>query len=251
MLDLTGKRALVTGAGQRLGRAIAEALGAAGMQVAVHYHASDAGAEATASAITAAGGRAVTLRADLTDRGAARRLVADSADALGGLDLLVSSAANFDRVRWSEVDDAAWDRALALNLTAPFELARAATPLLRASRGSMVFITCSSATAPFANHAPYVVSKGALRALMRVLALELAPEVRVNAVAPGTVLPPPTMSPDAVTRVAAQAPLARVGSAADVAEAVLYFARAPFVTGEELRVDGGRGVARVQPPGER
>lgn len=249
MIDLAGKSALVTGAGKRLGRAIAVALGGAGMRVAVHYNKSSAGALETADAIRAAGGHAETLQADLGGRDEARRLVDACTTRLGSLDLLVPSAASFERVRWDDVDDAAWNRTLALNLSAPFALAHAATPALRASRGSIVFITCSSTTTPFKNHVPYVVSKGALKQLMRVLCLELAPDVRVNAVAPGTVLPPPDMDPAVVARIAGRAPLGRVGDASDIAEAVLYLARAPFVTGHELVVDGGRNVAAVEPFG--
>ena len=246
MLDLAGKRALVTGAGQRVGRAIAVALGGAGMHVAVHYHRSQAGAEETADAVRAAGGGADTFAADLYDRAAARRLVDEVVARLGGLDLLVLSAANFERVAWDDVDDAAWDRALSLNLSAPFALAHQATPALRDSRGSIVFITCSSATTPFKNHVPYVVSKGALRQLMRVLCLELAPDVRVNAVAPGTVLPPPDMTAEQVARIARRAPLGRAGEPTDIADAVLYLAGASFVTGHELVVDGGRSVVAVE-----
>lgn len=246
MIDLVGKRALVTGAGQRVGRAIAMALGEAGMHVAVHYRGSERGAAGTADAIRAAGGRADTFQADLSDRKQARRLVDECTARLGGLDLLVPSAASFERVRWDDVDDDAWDRTLELNLAAPFALAHQATPALRASGGSIVFITCSGTTAPFKNHTPYVVSKGALRQLMRVLSLELAPEVRVNAVAPGTVLPPEDMDPATVARIVARAPLQRVGAAADIADAVLYLARADFVTGHELVVDGGRSVAAVE-----
>jgi len=239
---LGGKRALVTGGGQRVGQAIALALGRAKMRVAVHYHASRLGAEATATAIRASGGDAVLLKADLNDRNEARRLADDALTALGGLDLFVASAANFERIPYEGVDDDAFDRAMRLNVAAPFALAQRLTPALRASRGSMVFITCTSATAPFKNYLPYVVSKGAVRQLMRTLALELAPEVRVNAVAPGAVLPPDGMSPEALERLVRQIPLGHHGQATDVAQAVLYLAQASFVTGEELVVDGGRTV---------
>ncbi len=243
MISLRGQRALVTGAGRRLGRAIALELGRAGAHVAVHYHRSATGADETCREIVAAGGRAVALAADLNDRAQARALVDRSVQELGGLDLLVSSAASFERVPYGELDDDAFDRSLSLNLATAFALAHQATAALRAARGSIVFITCSSATVPFRNYLPYVVSKGALRHLMRTLALELAPEVRVNAVAPGTVLPPEEMSPGAVERLASRIPLGRTGSADDVAAAVLYLASAPFVTGHELVVDGGRTVA--------
>jgi len=245
-LDLRGKRALVTGAGRRVGRAIALALGREGMRVALHYHASRGGAEETLAAIRASSGDGVLLEADLSERDEARRLVDRAVEAQGGLDLLVASAANFDRVRIDDVDDAVWDRALDLNLSAQFALAQRAIGPLRASQGSMVFITCLSATTPFRNYLPYVVSKGALRQLMRTLSLELAPLVRVNAVAPGTVLPPESSSAESIERLARRTPLARTGSAEDVAQAVVYLARAPFVTGVELLVDGGRAVAGIE-----
>jgi pteridine reductase len=106
-----------------------------------------------------------------------------------------------------------------------------------------VFITCASTTVPMRNYLPYVVSKAATKQLMRVLSLELAPDVRVNAVAPGTVLPPDDMDPEVTQRLVGRVPLSRVGEASDVAEAVAYLASAPFVTGQELIVDGGRTVA--------
>jgi pteridine reductase len=239
-LELRGRRALVTGAGKRLGRAIALGLGRAGMHVAVHHHTSAEEAAEVCREIAALGGSGVPLAADLRDRGAARALVDDAVTALGGLDVLVANAAGYERLAFRDVDDAAWDRMLELNLTSPFVLAARAAPHLAAARGSIVFVTCTSATAPYRNHLPYVVSKGGLRHLMRALALELAPEVRVNAVAPGTVLPPPGMAADIVARVERRIPLGGVGTPEDVAEAVLFLARSPFVTGEELRVDGGR-----------
>jgi pteridine reductase len=246
LLDLRGRRALVTGAGRRLGRAIAVALGREGMQVAVHYHQSRDGALDTLAEIRQSGGGGVVLDADLSDRDAARALVDRAVDALSGLDLLIASAANFDRVAVDDVDDAVWDRALELNLASQFALAQRAAPALRANSGSIVFITCASATTPFRNYLPYVVSKGALRQLMRALSLELAPHVRVNAVAPGTVLPPEDLPAPALERLIERTPLARTGTAEDAADAVLYLARAPFVTGVELLLDGGRGVAGLE-----
>jgi pteridine reductase len=244
--SLRGKRALVTGAGQRVGQAIAIALGAEGMHVAVHYRESASGAEQTAEAVRRAGGRALTLAADLTSRDAARRLVDTAVDELGALDLVVASAASFERVPLEQVDDDAWDRSLSLNLASPFALVQQAVPALRAARGSVVFITCSSATVPMKSYLPYVVSKGALKHLMKTLALELAPEIRVNAVAPGTVLPPPSYDAEAVRRLSRAIPLGRVGQAEDIARAVVFLASSPFVTGHELAVDGGRSVARSE-----
>jgi pteridine reductase len=245
-LSLTGKRALVTGAGQRVGQAIAIALGARGMHVAVHFRESREGAEHTAEQIRAAGGQALTLRADLASREQARGLVDQAIERLGGLDLVVPSAASFEKVAFENVDDAAWDRSLDLNLASPFALVHRAVPALRQSRGSVVFVTCSSATVPMRGYLPYVVSKGALKHLMKTLALELAPEIRVNAVAPGTVMPPASYDAEAVRRLARAIPLARVGSPEDIANAVVFLASSPFVTGHELAVDGGRSVARSE-----
>jgi pteridine reductase len=245
MIELKGKRALVTGAGKRVGAAIARLLGAQGMRVAVHYRASKEGAEETARAIQEAGGEATLVAGDLATRGEARGVVDRAIEALGGLDLLVPSAANFERIALDEVDDAAWDSAMRLNLEAPFAMAHRARGALRDSRGAIVFISCSSATTPYRHYFPYVVSKGAVRQMMRALALELAPEVRVNAVAPGMVLPPDDMDERALDRLVKRIPLRRTGTVEDVAEAVLYLARAPFVTGQELVVDGGRTVAAM------
>lgn len=240
---MTELRALVTGAGKRVGRAIALALGRGGARVVVHYNGSFAEAQETCTEIQRAGGEAVALQANLLLRDEARRLIDESLGALGGLDLLVANAANFERVPYDTIDDRAWDDALDLNLTAGFVLAHRASAALRSSRGSIVFITCSSATTPFRNYLPYVVSKGALRQLTRVLALELAPDVRVNAIAPGTVLPPETMAGPDLDRLRSRIPLDRFGTAEDVAEAVLFLARSPFITGHEIVVDGGRSVA--------
>jgi pteridine reductase len=248
--SLRRRRALVTGAGTRVGASIARTLGALGMRVAVHYHRSREGAEQTCAFIAAAGGEAAAFGADLSDRAQCRALVASAVEWLGGLDLLVPSAAGFERVPFDDIDDAAWDRMLRLNLDAPFVLAHAARTALRASRGSIVFVTCTSASTPYRHYLPYVVAKGGLQKLMRALALELAPEVRVNAVAPGTVLPPADMDEGTVARLGRRVPLARVGNPEDVAAAVVYLASATFVTGQEIAVDGGRTVAAVSGDGD-
>jgi pteridine reductase len=245
-ISLRGKRALVTGAGQRVGQAIAVALGAEGMHVAVHYRESRAGAEATAAKIRESGGTATLLAADLASRDQARDLVERSVAELGGLDLLVPSAANFERVALADVDDDAWDRSLDLNLASPFALVQRAVPALRESHGAIVFISCSSASVPMRGYLPYVVSKGAVKHLMKTLALELAPEIRVNAVAPGTVMPPASYDAAAVQRLTRAIPLGHAGSPEDVARAVVFLASSPFVTGHELAVDGGRSVARSE-----
>ncbi len=242
MQPLSGKRGLVTGAGTRVGAEIARALGLAGMAVAVHHHASALGAEATCRDITEAGGQAFTVQADLYDESAARALVAQVLARLGGLDLLVASAGNFDAVSWSDATREHWDRALQLNLLAPFALAQEAASALKASSGSIVLITCGTRIAPIDGYLPYQVSKAAAHQMMRLLARALAPEVRVNAVAPGTVLPPTDMDDATQRDLVGRIPLRRVGGAASVADAVLYLAAASFVTGTEVVVDGGRGL---------
>jgi pteridine reductase len=243
MLELRGKRALVTGAGRRVGAEIAVELGRAGMQVAVHYASSAVGAEQTCARIRAAGGVAHALAADLRVRAAARELIDRTLAVLGGLDLLVLSAANYERVPLPSIDDRHWDEMLALNLTAPFVLAQHAAPALRAARGSIVFVTCIGRLAPYRDFLAYETSKAALYHLMRLLALELAPEVRVNAVAPGTVLPPSDWDEQRVAALAETIPLGRVGGAHDVADAVVHLACSEWTTGSEIVVDGGRSAS--------
>lgn len=244
--SLRGARVLVTGAGRRVGRAIALAFAREGASIALHHHESRAGALDTAREVEQLGGSAVVLGADLADRAATRRLVDEAVAALGGLDHLVPSAAGYEAVDIDAITDDHWDRLLELDLTSPFLLAQRSLPALRAAGGSIVFVTCASATVPFRRHLPYVVAKGGLRQLMRTLALELAPRVRVNAVAPGTVLPPPDLDGATIERIRERIPLGRLGEPSDVAEAVVALARAPFVTGQELVVDGGRSVAAVE-----
>lgn len=230
---------LVTGAGRRVGAAIAIAFAQPGTTVILHHHSATSGVEEVGREVTRRGGEGVPMRADLTDAASCRALITRVVEEHGGIDVLVSSAANFERIPFDEVDEAALERALTLNVRASFSLAHAAAQTLRDREGNIVLITCTSATLPYANFLPYVVSKGAAKQLMRALAIELAPHVRVNAVAPGTVLPPEEMSVEQREKLAHKTLLRRIGSAEDVAEAVVYLANARFVTGQEILVDGG------------
>jgi pteridine reductase len=241
-LDLHGKVALVTGGGTRLGAAIVRALAAAGCDVVIHHATNGAGAARVAAEVAALGRAAHVLRADLTDRAQIDRLAADALAAAGRADVLVHNAANFDRVPPAELDGAAWDRAMALNVTAPYLLTLALAPALRAARGSVVALTCVSADRPWKNYLPYSVSKAALASLVKGLALALAPEVRVNAVAPGTVLPPAEYAEAQLDRLRARVPLGRLGEAADVARAVVFLAGNDYVTGQTITVDGGGSI---------
>lgn len=233
-------RALITGAGQRLGRHLAEALGRRSAQVALHYHQSQGGAQQAARQIEENGGQALLFSRDLRQPNEARGLVSDAVAALGGLDLLVLSAANFERVPFEALDDDALNRALDLNLRAPYAMSLEAAPHLKQSRGSIVLLTCVSSTNPFRSYLPYSIAKGAARQLMLGLAKELAPEVRVNAIAPGTVLPQATTSAEELDRLAGKTLLGHIGSPSNIEQALLYLLDSDFVTGQELVVDGGR-----------
>ena len=193
--------------------------------------------------MTAAGGEARAFGADLSDPQGPGQLVDQVVAAFGELHLLVASAANYERTPLASFDEGAWDRAHALNLRAPMLLARRAAQHLRQASGSMVVITDTSRRAPYRDYLPYGVSKAGAHQLMRQLAIELAPDVRVNAVAPGTVMPPDDMDKAQVTELVSEIPLGRAGSAQDVADAVLHLATASFITGQELVVDGGRSLA--------
>jgi pteridine reductase len=242
-LPLLGRRALVTGAGVRLGRAIALALGRAGADVAVHYRGSRAGAEETAAALRTLGRRAPLVQGDQAAEGGPEQIAAGAVDALGGLDLLVLSAAGFERVPSAELDRARFEAMLSANLTGPFLLARAAYPHLRSGGAIVTVLDVCGTSQVWPAYAHYTAAKAGLAALTRLLAVEWAPEVRVNGVAPGYVLPPEGTTEEERARRVKRIPLGREGSAEDVAQAVVYLAGAPYVTGQILAVDGGRSVA--------
>jgi pteridine reductase len=240
---LDEKIALVTGAGVRLGRAIAMALAAAGADVVVHYGRSAGAAESAADEIRAVGRRAAVVQGDLALPDDCRRVVDESLAAFGGLDLLVHSAANFYRASLEETDENLWDSAMDVNLRAGLLLARAAASSLRERRGRIVLVSDFLAKSPARNYLAHSVSKAAVEGLVRGLAVELAPQVTVNGVAPGTVLPPEGTTPEEVERLARRVPLRRIGSAEDVAETVVFLCAGPsFLTGQVIRVDGGRSI---------
>ncbi|HEY5220078.1 MAG TPA: SDR family oxidoreductase [Gemmatimonadaceae bacterium] len=247
-MELRGRVALVTGAGTRVGQAIAVGLGARGMRVAVHYRGSADGAAETVRRIVAAGagGQGTPFCADLLDRSAPAALVAQVVAQLGGLDLLVNSAALMERTPFGETTVEQWERIFALNLRAPFFLAQAAAPHLRAAAGGggIVNIADLAAFETWPGYLPHGITKHAIVRLTESLAQLLAPTVRVNAVAPGTVLLPMGWSEADATRLRDATPLARNGSPGDVVQAVNYLLDADFVTGQTIIVDGGRRVRR-------
>lgn len=242
---LEGRVAVVTGAGVRVGKSIALELAAQGAQVVLHYFRSRQGAEEAAALVRAAGSRAELVQADLTDSSQVAK-VFSAADALGGCDLLVNSAALFERAGIEAIDDAAWRRMLDANLSAPFYCCRAAVPSFRRKgRGDIVnILDVGGAFRAWKNHAHYCASKAGLAMLTQCLALELAPQVRVNGVAPGTVIFPESWREDERRAALSKVPLERIGEAADVAKAVLFLVSgSSFVTGQILAVDGGRSIA--------
>lgn len=235
--------ALVTGAGRRLGAALALALARDGFDVAVHYHGSEEGARATERGAVATGRRAFRFRADLRDRDQIASLFRDVRERFGRLDCLVNSAAVFPLAPWEDLTPEIWDEVLAVNLTAPFLCMRAAAPLLReAGAGQIVNLVDLSAFEVWVDRPANGVAKAGLLKLTESLARALAPGIRVNAVAPGTIQIPEQPAEEALPsprRIA----LRRWGSPADVAEAVLFLVRARYVTGECIVVDGGKRLA--------
>jgi pteridine reductase len=239
--ELAGRVALVTGAGVRVGRAIAEELAGAGAAVAIHFGHSERGAIATEAAIRRAGNpHPRRFRADLRAEGAAEKLVREVAAWGRRLDILVCSAAAFERRPFEQIDVTAWRDMLALNLEAPFRLAQAAAPALRRRRGVIINILDVAAFQAWKGYAHYATSKAGLAMLTRILALELAPRVRVCGVAPGTVAFPANYPDDARQKVVSKIPLGREGKPADIAGAVRYLCTASYLTGATICVDGGR-----------
>ncbi len=243
-MSASARIALVTGGGVRVGQAIAVALARHGFAVAVHYNASATGADETVARIASAGGQARTFQADLSRAEAPAALVADVLAAYGRLDLLVNSAAVMERTPPGTVTAAQWDGMFAINLRAPFLLSQAAVPALRAARGAIVNIADHLSYDYEPDFVPHGITKAGVEQMTRAFASMLAPDVRVNAVAPGVVLMPSWSAPGVAERMAAATPLQRLGSPDDVASAVCWLADAGYVTGETIRVDGGRHLRR-------
>jgi len=236
----------VTGAAKRVGAAIARALHAAGARVVLHYRSSAADAQALALALNALRpDSAICLQADLRDTRTAAQLVDAAVARWGRLDALVNNASSFFPTPLGGIDEAAWDDLVGSNMKAPLFLAQAAAAPLKACRGAIVNITDIHAEWPLKNYPLYCAAKAGLLGLTRALALELAPEVRVNAVAPGPIAWPENAAFDAQARadIVARTLLQRTGDPTDIARTVRFLLfEAPFVTGQVLNVDGGRSI---------
>jgi pteridine reductase len=237
---LQGKVALVTGAGKRLGRAVALRLAAEGADVAVHYGKSQAEALEVVREIEKMGQRSAAFSAELQDVQAVRGMLAQVVGRLGGLGILINSAANFLETKFLETTEESWDASLGTNLKAPFFCTQAAAPHLeKTGRGVVINFADIGGLLGWKEFLPHSVSKAGVIMMTRILAKELAPRVRVNAIAPGTITmkgDPAFWEEDFIKR----APLQRTGKPDDIADAVIYLVTAEFVTGQVLVVDGGR-----------
>ncbi len=245
--QLAGKVALVTGAGRRIGAEIARTFHAAGMNVVLHYNVSANDAAALAQALNQTRpNSAITLQADLAVSGMEKNLIAQAAKAWNRLDVLVNNASRFYRTNVGEATEHDWEDLMNSNARAPFFLAQAAAPHLRATQGYIINITDVHAERPMKDYPIYCMSKSALLMMTRSLARELGPEIKVNAVAPGAIVWPEgenTLSANEKEKIIAQTALARVGEAKDIAKAVLFLVRdADYVTGQVINVDGGRSL---------
>jgi pteridine reductase len=243
-MDLNGKAALVTGGAVRVGKAIALALAAAGADVVINYHSSADAAIETVAEIEALGRRALAVKADVSQGSQVQTLVDAAVERLGRLDVLVNSASLWRRTPWAELDEAAWDQLVDIALKGPFLCARAAAPHLTAhGDGAIINIVDLSSIIPFRNYLPHSAAKAGLLNLTYSLAMELAPTVRVNAIAPGPVLPPPEYTEQQVQAAARRTLIGRWGTAEDVAQAAVFLTQAPYITGVMLPVDGGERLA--------
>lgn len=237
---LSGRVALVTGAAKRLGRVVALRLADEGADVAIHYGKSASEAREVVSEIEKRGQRAASFSADLTSVPAIQRLFDDATRHFGRLDILVNSAANFLETKFGETSESVWDASLDANLKAPFFCSQAAAPhLAQSGRGVIINFSDIGGLLGWREFLPHSISKAGVIVLTRILAKELAPKVRVNAIAPGTIsMPgdPPQLEADYIRR----APLRRAGRPEEVADAAIYLITAEFITGQVLVLDGGR-----------
>src|SRR6202790_628213 len=242
-LPLSGRTMLVTGAAKRLGRAIALAAAENGADVAITYRESAREARAVVGELAQHGVKALAVRCDVTDEKSVREMVKEVARELGGIDVLVNNAANYETVEFEKITVAQWDAIFASNTRVRFLVSREALPHLRKRRGRIVNMGSLGGLRPWATHAHYCSSKATLHMLTRVMAKALAPEIAVNAVAPGMIDLGEKSAASFMKRMARLTPMRRNGQAEEIAAAVLFFATAPhFITGEVLTVDGGLGL---------
>lgn len=243
-MSSSGRTALITGAAKRVGRAVALELADRGYDVAIHFNGSKREAVELQRLVLGKGRRAALVQGDLCDLALADEIVAEAVRAMGRLDVLVNSAASFERVEFAEADAAVWSETLALNAIAPALLARAAAPIIRSGGGGrIVNIIDITAERAVQGYAAYTASKAALASITRSLAVELAPEITVNGVAPGIAVFPESYDEATRERLIAQVPLKRAGTPEDIARLVRFLVtEGDYITGAIIPVDGGRSV---------
>ena len=239
-MELVGKVAIVTGGAVRLGRALSLALAEHGVRLGIHYGSSAGPARALVKEIEARGGEAVAIQADLSRPGETSSIVRRAADRYAYVDILVNNAAIFEPGNLDDTTPESWDRQFAINLTAPFFLCQAfAAHVGRERAGHIVSIADWRGIRPGTDYMAYRLTKAGIIAMTRSLALALAPNIQVNAIAPGLILPPPGRDQGYLERKAANVPLRRVGSPEAIAAALVFLLRSDFVTGEIISVTGG------------
>jgi pteridine reductase len=248
-MNLEGKVAIVTGAALRLGRAQALALAEQGARLVVHYHTSAGPAEKVAREIRSMGSEAIAVQADLSRPMDSPAIVEQAVARFGQVDILVNSASIFEPGRWDETDEESWDRHFDINLKSPFFLTQAfARQVGPGRRGHVVNLADWRAVSPGTHYVAYTLTKAALVAMTKSLALSLAPHIQVNAIAPGLILPPPGRGPEYLEQSALQVPLRRTGTPGEITEALLYLLRSDFVTGELLTITGGEHLVTGRQP---
>ena len=241
--SLSGKTVLVTGGAKRLGRAIALAAANSGADIAITYRDSEREARALVGKLAQHGVEALAIRCDVTDEPSVHEMVEEVAGELGGVDVLINNAANYETVEFEKITVAQWDAMFASNTRGPFLVSREALPHLRKRRGRIINMGSLGGLRPWATHAHYCSSKAALHMLTEVMAKALAPEIAVNAVAPGMIELGDKSAMAFMKKMAKQTPMQRNGTETDIAAAVMFFAAAPhFITGQVLAVDGALGL---------
>lgn len=240
---LAGKTILITGAAKRLGRAIALAAARNGADVAITYRTSSREARRTLSDLTTFGVRAFSYECDITDENSIRSMMKQAVRDLGRLDVLVNNAANYETVRFDRLTAKKWDAIFASNARGPFLVSQAAAKHLRLARGRIINMGSLGGLRPWSTHAHYCSSKAAVHMLTKVMAKALAPEIAVNAIAPGMIDLGEKAAKPFMRRMATQTPMRRNGTGEEIAQAAMFFATAPhFITGQILAVDGGLGL---------
>ncbi len=246
-MNIQGKVALVTGGAARVGKAITLMLARAGAHVAIDYHSSADEARETQAQAQALGVEALAIQCDVADLTAAREMTQQVMDRFGGVDILVNGASYFGRITLPTFDLEMWHKVTRISIDGAFYVSNAlATSMLQRGGGVIVNLVDLSVWNPWPGFTAHAVGKAGLLALTHQLAMELAPTIRVNAVAPGPVLPPPDFSDSQIAALAARTLLERWGSPEDVAGAVRYLIEADYVTGATLHVDGGEHLAQYK-----